>query len=914
FLFRSFYAGGNMQSSDGRPSGAVYLLGRLLIKILKSEQPAHFAFIMDGKGPHFRHQLFPEYKAQRSATPEDLVSQIEPVQSLVRGLGLRLIVSENCEADDCIASLAARLQYERPVVIIGADKDLKQCLSPSVLLWDPASKDEKITTLADFEQETGLKPEQWPDFQAVIGDSSDNIPGIPGVGPKTAAKIFADFPTLEKIKEGIANLPQKLQEKFKNNLSLLFTYRELTRLSVDCCPDIGLSELARHEPDLNALAELFEQFELFSLMPPAKQLVRQFAAGKMPEAAAHQLPPSPAADDSTQKNPEAAEEAPSATPKAQGISPARQTATRQISLFAEGAAEDSFAELPAPSPVILNEADLPGALPALNGKVAAILFKPGEWRIAVDDREYAIPVTGGPEPASAAGATGSHLIPVPPPGLTETLKQAALLITPDLKNLLLSCPDWRKIERWFDLGLAAYLLNPEERDYSWEYLAARFAHNVKISPDAPALLALGVHRLLSPRLEKNGLAPLLHELELPLIPVLARMQSRGIRLDLEAFADFLGEVQAELEQLTQKIYEQAGEQFNIRSSQQLQHILFERLALPKAGKTRGGALSTSQEALEKLEGRHPIIETILEFRKLEKMRSTYLEPFPQLVDTGERIHSSFNQLATATGRLSSSNPNLQNIPIRGKLGGRMRSCFVADPGKLLISADYSQIELRVLAHISQDPALLEAFRNGEDIHRSTAALLYEKAAEEISPDERRNAKTINFGIIYGMGAQKLARELKIPMHEAKDFITRYYAKLSTLKNCYDQIIRQAEKDGFVTTMAGRRRFIADINSANAQAISQARRQAVNTVIQGSAADIIKIAMLTVNNDELLNSMGAQLILQVHDELVVEAPIANASRAGERLAELMSRVAVNGAPLSVPLLVEWGMAENWDAAH
>ncbi len=871
FLFRSFYASGNMQNASGHPTGAIYILGRLMLKILKTEQPAYFAFVLDGKGPHFRHDIYKEYKAQRSATPEDLIAQIDPVKEMVESMGLHLVVSENCEADDCIASLAKRFQNRHPVVIIGSDKDLKQCLAPNVVLWDPASKDEKITTFELFKKETGLTPEQWPDFQAVIGDSSDNIPGVPGVGPKTASKVFSEFPTLEQIESNLDKLPDKLREKFENSMQDVFTFRELTRLYTDCCDSPALEDLSPASPDLNRLTELFEKFELFSLMGPVKQL----AAGMKGKPG-----PMQAKDEKGPKQ--------------------KSGPTEQMSLFGAATAipaalSDPFASLPAPVARPVNIEDLPD----LKGKQVSIVLENGNWHLGVDRKAYLLEAT----------PSGAEL-----PPLVTRLNEAERIVAPNVKDLLISSNAWQLIERWFDLGLAAYLLNPEERDYSWPHLAARHAHHAGVSPAAPAILALSMKELFMPELKKAGLADLMQHLELPLVPVLAQMQKRGICLDLNAFEVFLKEVQAELETLTAKIYLQAGEEFNIRSSQQLQHILFDRLELPKAGKTKGGALSTSQEALEKLAGKHEIIDTILEFRKLEKIRSTYLEPFPQLVDETGRIHTSFNQMATATGRLSSSNPNLQNIPVRGQLGSRMRSCFVASPGKLLISADYSQIELRVLAHLSQDPALLNAFRHGEDIHRSTASLLFEKPQEEITAEERRNAKTINFGIIYGMGAQKLARELKISMNEAKEFITRYYNKLSTLKKYYDTIIQQATQDGFVTTMAGRRRFIADINSANAQALSQARRQAVNTVIQGSAADIIKIAMLNVSNDTRLTSLGARLILQVHDELVLEAPSSTAKGIGERLAEIMGKVDVKGTTLSVPLLVDWGMAENWDAAH
>ncbi len=913
FLFRGFYASGNMQRSDGFHTGAIFILTRLLLRILKLEQPAYFGFIMDGRGPNFRHELYPEYKAQRSATPEDLIAQIEPVQAVIRAMGLSLTVSDNCEADDCIASLAKRYRDEHPIVIIGADKDLKQCLAPNVILWDPATRDEKITTLADFEKETGLTPDQWPDFQAVTGDPSDNIPGIPGIGPKTASTIFKTHPTLENIRDNFENLPPKMQDKIKPSLQDIFTYRKLTLLATSYCKELSLHNLVPASPNLEELTALLEEYELYSLLGPAKQLAKQSAkeSGKQlgqPRAQPTTKTVEGQATSEQEKEHFAAEK--SKSPAKNTASP-QENAQTQMSLFAslKGPEDevkpkliDPFAALPAPEPTEC----LPENLPDLCGKEVAILAQANYWHLALENKEYRIAAYKNDDAVLA--------IPEIQPELLTRLSQAKLLITPDVKALLLASNAWQIVPAWFDLGLAAYLLNPEDRDYAWSHLAFRQAHSAQISPKAPALLALRIKEQFAPKLQEAGLMGLMQNLELPLIPVLAQMQKRGICLDLQAFSLFLNEVQNELEHLTKEIYQQAGQEFNIRSSQQLQQILFETLKLPKAGKTKGGALSTSQEALEKLADKHPIIDTIQEYRKLEKMRSTYLEPFPQLVDANGRVHTCFNQLATATGRLSSSNPNLQNIPVRGPLGSRMRSCFIASPGKLLVSADYSQIELRVLAHLSQDPALLEAFRKGEDIHRSTASLLFEKAQADITPDERRNAKTINFGIIYGMGAQKLARELKIPMTEAKNFITRYFEKLSTLKNYYDTIVEQAQRDEFVVTMAGRRRFIPEISSANAQALSQARRQAINTVIQGSAADIIKIAMLRVNNDQTLGSLGARLILQVHDELLLEAPASTAEQAGMRLCEIMSNISVNGESLSVPLLVDWGTAQNWGDAH
>ena len=472
-----------------------------------------------------------------------------------------------------------------------------------------------------------------------------------------------------------------------------------------------------------------------------------------------------------------------------------------------------------------------------------------------------------------------------------------------------------------DLGVAAYLLNPEENDYGWPRLSARWGavlrHELEgrgETAPGPARLGLAMARLFGQRLEKDGLLELFRRLEMPLLPVLAGMEQTGVAIDAAAFRAFLDDVQGRLDQLTAHVYELAGTQFNIRSAQQLGDVLFNGLGLPAPRKTKGGQASTSQQTLEKLAGQHPVVDSILQYRKLEKMRSTYLDPLPRLVDPQGRIHTTFNQKATATGRLSSSNPNLQNIPVRGPLGKRMRSCFIAGPGRLLVSADYSQVELRVLAHVSQDPALLEAFRNGEDIHARTAALVYDLPPDQVSPDQRRNAKTINFGLIYGMGAQKLAQELKIGTAQARDFIARYFERLQGLKAFYEGVEASARKHGFVTTLGGRRRLLPDINAASGQAAALARRQAINTVIQGSAADIIKLAMLAVARDGRLRELDARLLLQVHDELLLEVPADAAEEAGTLVARLMQDVCPGGRELSVPLLVDWGTGHDWGAAH
>lgn len=898
FIYRGFFANRNMQRSDGFPTNSLVVVSRVLLRILREERPRYFAFVQDGKGPNFRHEIFPLYKANRDATPEDLVRQLDPIQRMVRALGLRLEVSQGCEADDCIASLAARFAGEHPVIIVSGDKDLKQCLGPNVYMWDPASKEEKLVSEADFTAESGVTPGQWPDVQALIGDTSDNIPGVPGIGPKTARQIFSICPSLEDIRDHFVLLPPKLQAKLQEHLENMFIWRQLTTLSREACPGVTLDDLRVRPLDAATCALLTEEFELFALRRELAALDRlQAAEADLPEefldAGSIREDARPAAGKKT-----AAEQA--SLPLAQ---PARSgRATSQMSLL------DAMPQESAPA------LDDVSALPDCGDARVALIWAHG-------DQEAPYLAVEGAD----GGSLGEWQWTGPVAELARWLAPARTLVTADLKGLLTSAPCWQflagRAADCIDLGVAAYLLNPEENDYGWPRLSARWGavlrhelENRGETAPGPARLGLAMAQLFEQRMEKDGLLELFRRLEMPLLPVLAGMERSGVAIDAAAFRAFLDDVQGQLDQLTAHVYELAGTQFNIRSAQQLGDVLFNGLGLPAPRKTKGGQASTSQQTLEKLAGQHPVVDSILQYRKLEKMRSTYLDPLPRLVDPQGRIHTTFNQKATATGRLSSSNPNLQNIPVRGPLGKRMRSCFIAGPGRLLVSADYSQVELRVLAHVSQDPALLEAFRNGEDIHARTAALVYDLPPDQVSPDQRRNAKTINFGLIYGMGAQKLAQELKISTTQAKDFIARYFERLQGLKEFYEGVEASARKHGFVTTLGGRRRLLPDINSASGQAAALARRQAINTVIQGSAADIIKLAMLAVARDERLRELDARLLLQVHDELLLEVPADAAEEAGALVARLMQDVCPAGKELSVPLLVDWGTGHDWGAAH
>jgi DNA polymerase I len=827
FLYRAFYAYPDLKRSDGFPTNALFILLRILFKILREENPVYLGFFLDGRAPTFRHQRMDTYKAQRPGMPEPLAVQIEPLLQGVGLMGIPTQVADGVEADDCIASLAEMHKAERPVVIVGSDKDLFQCLDQNVIIWDPGQRTERILTLDQFSETQGLTPAQWPDFQALIGDKTDNIPGVPGIGPKGALSLLKRHKSLEGLRTNFDRLTVKEQEKLGPYLQEIFLYRELTRLRLDSCLESRLEDFRRRPMEAEGLHHFLEQYEFRSMQRDIPLTERTASE-----------PFSPAET--------------------------KPTAGRQSEHLAE--------------------------LPKFMGEVG-LAWTGEEFRIGYGEREIAWKGEIGP--------------------LVQALR-AARIFTPSLKEFLHASSLWKTIpvEQWFDLSLAAYLINPEERDYSWPSLRERFGAEVEVASQDEGSFALRQGHLLEARLAGAGLTELMQTMELPLVPVLVAMETRGICIDLEAFSSFLGEVKARLEELSQQVCALAGTEFNLRSSQQLGSILFDKLGIRTRRKTPGGVYSTSNPVLEDIRNHHPIIPLILEFRTLEKLRSTYLEPLPCQVDGRCRLHTTFNNLATATGRLSSSNPNLQNIPIRGDFGTRMRSCFVAGEGNELVAADYSQIELRILAHLSGDETLLSAFERNEDIHTRTAALLFDKEREQVAPDERRKAKTINFGLLYGMGPQKLGRELSITLNQAKEFITKYFSRLQRIREFYEEVERKAREQGFVTTIFGRRRLLPEINSRNPHLVQQARRMAINTVIQGSAADIIKMAMIRVDGDPVLEELGAALILQVHDELLIEIGREHARDAGLRLAQIMSGV----YGLSVPLSVDWGHGRTWAEAH
>ncbi len=541
FLFRGFFANSSMSRSDGFPTGALHIVGRVLLKLLREEKPKHFVFVMDGHGKHFRHEIFPAYKANRPPVPEGLLMQIEPLRNLVRALGMRVLVSEGCEADDCIASLAAKYGSERPVVIIGMDKDLRQCLSPRVVMWDPASREEKLVTLESFREETGLEPSQWPDVQALIGDTSDNVPGVKGIGEKTAEKLFRDFRSLEDVRDRMAEVPPAVRKKLEGNEEAMFLYRELTRLHTDCC-NKELSSLAVEPLERQHARTFLREFEMNALLRELDSLMRQGVVSFRGEG-----------DGET---------------SAAGNGFVR--AGQQLSLFDEAPA------VPVPDAV----EDI-SALPSCEGCRVAVTPAPVVNRS--QSRGLCVAV-------QQASGTGEWLFVGDSRALAAWASSSLLMVTPDMKRLLHEHPAWGTLapERCFDLGLAAYLLAPEDRDYGWPSLSARHAEKSGLPLERPASLALSLHEDLEKRLQSYGLLRLLHDVEMPLIPVLASMEDAGITIDRAALKSFLDEVQAELNELTARIYREAGQEFNIRSAQQIGEVLFRKLGLSAAKSTKGG--------------------------------------------------------------------------------------------------------------------------------------------------------------------------------------------------------------------------------------------------------------------------------------------------------------------------------------
>ncbi len=876
YIYRAFYAIRELSNSKGFPTNAIYGFTSMLMKLCRDWEPDYIAVVFDSKGPTFRHEAYAEYKANRKAMPDDLIPQIPKIKEVVRGFAMPVLEETGMEADDIIGTLVKKYSgTDLTTVVISGDKDLMQLVSDDVLMMDTMK--DKTYDIEGVKERFGVGPEKVVEILGLAGDSSDNVPGVPGIGEKTAQKLVREFDGLEGILENLDKVKgTKVRENLLAYADQARLSRQLVSIRTDARVDVDLDTMKRSSPDTSALRELFKEFEFISFL---RALDREGEKEK--------------------------------------IECRIILSDEEFAGFLErlkNVEEVSFdVRLTSPEPM---KAEIIGISICLNKGEA-----------------FYIPLAHDYADVPPQLSLDSVLSGLAPFLNDERIKKYGY----DMKNAAIVCSRKGVIIEGMetDVMVASYVLNPTQRDFSLEGIARGtldreitslkdiVGSGAKVIPfesvpveraaefscgRADCILELAGH--LSMLIEKEGFGDLFYTIEMPLISVLADMEQKGVLLDVELLREMSGHLSEIMSRSEQKIYGLAGEEFNINSPKQLQVILFDKLGLPKGRKTKGG-YSTDVEVLTYLAQSYELPAEILSYRSFAKLRSTYVDALPALVngETG-RVHTSYNQTVTATGRLSSSNPNLQNIPIRTMEGRRIRQAFIVPEGHEIISADYSQIELRVLAHLSEDEELLRAFESGEDIHTRTASNIFGVFPDMVNEEMRRLAKVINFGIIYGMSPFGLSKELGIAQKLAKTYIDEYFHRFQGVKQFIEALLDEARRKGFVTTLLGRRRYIPEINSGNVTVRQFAERMAMNAPIQGTAADIIKVAMLDISRSLKEKSLQSSMIMQVHDELVFEVP------EGERndVIELIRGKMEGVIKLKVPLIVEIYTGKNWDEAH
>ncbi len=882
-IYRAFFAIPNLRAPDGTPTNAAYGFATMLAKVLREEQPTHVAYAADPRGGSFRKALYPEYKAGRDKQPEDLSAQLPLVAELCEAFGVKQLEVPDFEADDVIASLVATAPAGAEICIVSTDKDLMQLVRPGVELLDSA-KDRRIDA-AVVEERFGVPPEQLLDVRSLVGDPSDNIPGVKGIGEKGAAKLIREFGDLEALLERAEEVKAKrAREGLLEHAEDARLSRKLSTLRDDVPLEPDWSGLEVQAPDEDRLRELYTKLGFTRLLDTL--------AGEGKDGGAADGGAATEVATTFVRDEDALESA------LEDLSGAERIAVHAVT--SEGTA--------------VSRRLLGLALCGEEGK-ASYLAIAGEGLL---DRE-------GVAPEAAAGALRRLLVEGDARWSAFDTKGTQSLFAELGQELPLPEVDVEVAGHMID-ATGAHQLGPLAMEHlgrsvaSWEELAGRGAKAKSVEElgieavgpwagaQASAVLALG--EVLRARLDADELISLFDDVEIPLTAVLSKMERAGVRIDEDHLSHLSSEYEAELARIEKEIHELAGEEFLISSPKQLSVILFEKLGLPILKKTKTG-YSTAESVLEQLQEHHPLPGRILAWRKLAKLKSTYIDALPPLVDerTG-RIHPSFHQLGAATGRLSASNPNVQNIPIRGSEGARIREAFVPAEGRVLLAADYSQVELRIVAHYSGDPSLIDAFKHGHDIHRRTAAEVAGIDLEDVDDEMRARAKAVNFGIIYGSSAFGLAQQLGIAAGEAQETIDAYFERYAGVRRFLDETKAQAKKDGFVRTWMGRRRYLPDLNSRNRVLRQAAERMATNTVIQGTAADLIKKAMVDVDRALEAADLSATMIMQVHDELVFETPEEEREALTRLVIEQMEQV----AELSVPLTVDVGFGMNWRDAH
>lgn len=892
YIFRAYHAiRAELSTSTGIPTRAVYGFTRMLLKSLREASPTHVAVVWDRDGRAVRHQLDPEYKAHREETPDDLKAQFPYIRQVVEALEVPSVEKEGWEADDVIATLTRRAVEEGfDVVIVTGDKDFSQLVGPHVRLYDGML--DRWTGPAEVEERWGVPPELFVEVQSLVGDTSDNIPGVPGVGKKTAADLVRKYGRLEEVIAACERgevKSKRIAEAILAAKERLALNRDLVRLRDDLELERGPADLARRTPDVGRVQNLFRELEFYALLRELPAVLRQVGvpyvqpASREPvQAAEFQIPPVEIVVE----------------PEEFGRLLSRVRGAERLGLRL------------APPEERVHLASPPGVALAFPGEASAYVPLGHQ---GLFERGAADPDAWLRELVKAVGER-------PWSGI-QTKRDLLLVLA---RGLSIPGPAG-------DAELAAYLLNPARRtfdivDLAREKLGAELREYAEIAGagrdrrpfallDAEvggtwlaqtAACALAVEERLRPELEQAGLDRIYRELEIPLVPILARMEHVGVKLDPSRLEALGQEVDARLAEVLEACHRVAGREVNVASPRQLAQLLFEELKLPVIKRTKTGP-STDHEVLEKLAEQHPLPKLILEHRMLAKLKGTYIDTLPQLVSEDGRLRTTFEQAGTATGRLSSSNPNLMNIPIRTELGRRIRKAFVAEEGYLLLTADYSQIEMRVLAHVTGDPGLIRALREGADIHRRTASEIFDVKETEVTPEQRGVAKMVNYAVAYGLSAYGLSTRLDITPREAADIIARYFERYAGVKAWIDRIVEEARQKGYVTTLEGRRRFLPDLRSRNPNLRQAAERAAINMPIQGTAADIMKRAMIRVDQALSAARSGARLLLQVHDELVLEVPQGEVEKVSHIVREGME----GAAHLDVPLVAEINVGETWE---
>jgi len=915
YVYRAFHALPPLTNSRGEPTGAVFGVLNMLVKFVKDYQPRCIAVVFDAPGKTFRDELFAEYKAQRQPMPNDLRPQIPPLLAIIRAQGLPLLQIDGVEADDVIGTLACRAAANGKTVVISTmDKDMAQLVNESITLVNTMSN--TVLDRAGVKAKFDVFPEQIIDYLALVGDTSDNIPGIEKVGPKTAAKWLTQYGSLDGVIAHAAEISGKVGENLRAGFDRLELSRKLATIHTDLDLPLKQEELVAGTPNVEALRQLYIRYELRGLLksldggssaeaPAAPQSGDMFAeAGSASPAGASGTPA-----------PQSPETSPLANVERRYDSITEWShfqrwleALRSSSLFAFDTQTDaadymrarivgiSFSTEPGVAAYVPLGHDYPGAPAQLDRERVLAALKP-----ILEDPD--VPKLGHDQKRDA------HVL------ANHGILLAGMRFDPMLESYVLNSVTRHDIE---SVALAQLGM----RTTTYEDIAGKGAKQLRFNQVAVdkasaysaehADLTLRLHRTLWPKLETfPQLERLYEEIEQPLVPVLQRMEYHGVLLDRDLLRTQSRAMTAQMQELVAQAHREAGVEFNIESPKQLQQILYEKMALPVTRKTPTGQPSTAEDVLEELAESYALPRIVLDYRVLAKLKSTYTDKLPEQVNerTG-RIHTCYNQAVAATGRLSSADPNLQNIPIRRPEGRRIRQAFIAPPGYVLMAADYSQIELRIMAHLSGDEGLLAAFAADRDVHQATAAEVFAVELEAVTADQRRLAKTINFGLIYGMSPFGLARNLGIDRGSAQKYVERYFTRYPGVRRFMDNTRLQARQTGYVETVYGRRLYLPDIRASNKQIQQYAERSAINAPMQGTAADIIKTAMIAVDAWCQREDVPARLIMQVHDELVLEVRADAIEAVGAGVRERM----VGAAELRVPLRVDLGTGANWDEAH